>query len=70
VYLPNADEVGSVVARGTNFGSRNVIQCRGDVDRTVVLNCGPKGGPEWFDTHAVRSDFDSSRCGGPRTDIP
>lgn len=53
VYLPNANGVGSVVYRGTNFGGRNIIQCRGQAERTVHLRCGPKGGPEWFETHEV-----------------
>jgi hypothetical protein len=51
VYLPNADGIGSVMSRGTNFGDRNIIQCRGSVEREVDFHCGPRGGPEWFDTN-------------------
>lgn len=57
VYLPNADGVGSLIQRGTNFGGRNIIQCRGNVDRKVSFHCGPKGGPEWFYTKAVRTSM-------------
>lgn len=50
VYLPNANGVGSYMARGANFGSRNIIQCRGQDQRELLFACGPAGGPEWFDT--------------------
>lgn len=53
VYLPNANGIGSTLSRGLNFGDRNIIQCRGDAERKIDFLCGPKGGPEWFDTHQV-----------------
>lgn len=51
VYLPNANGVGSTISRGTNFGDRNIIQCRGQAERNLDFYCGPKGGPEWFQTN-------------------
>ena len=53
VYLPNADGVGSVMSRGTNFGDRNIIQCRRTSEREIDFYCGPKGGPEWFFTNEL-----------------
>lgn len=49
VYLPNANGIGSVISRGTNFGDRNLIQCRGMAERNVDFFCGPPGGPEFWD---------------------
>lgn len=51
VYLPNANGIGSTISRGTNFGDRNIIQCRGTAAREIDFFCGPRGGPEWFDTN-------------------
>ena len=51
VWLPNSNGIGSTVSRGTNFGARNIIQCRGQAEREIDFNCGPKGGPEWFNTN-------------------
>jgi hypothetical protein len=51
VYLPNAGGKGNTVARGANFGDRNISQCKGDVDREILFYCGPAGGPEWFDNN-------------------
>lgn len=72
VYLPNANGIGSTIARGTNFGRRNIIQCRGQAARELNFYCGPPGGPDWFDTHeygpwseAYMSSFDQASCAVP-----
>ena len=36
------------MSRGTNFGDRNIIQCRRTSEYEIDFYCGPKGGPEWF----------------------
>jgi hypothetical protein len=72
VYLPNANGIGSTISRGTNFGTRNIIQCRGQSEREVDFYCGPAGGPEWFDTHeygpwsdAYQAALDPAGCAVP-----
>jgi hypothetical protein len=69
VYLPNANGIGSTISRGINFGDRNIIQCRVQLERNVDFHCGPKGGSEWFDTHeygpwsdAYMSERDPADC--------
>lgn len=53
VWLPNANGIGSTVSMGTNFGDRNIIQCRGQAAREIDFNCGPKGGPEFYTTNEI-----------------
>lgn len=53
VYLPNANGHGSISGRGVNYSDRNIMQCRGNVERQVNYHCGPKGTSNWFDTHGV-----------------
>ncbi|KAF2098700.1 hypothetical protein NA57DRAFT_75939 [Rhizodiscina lignyota] len=72
VYLPNSNGIGSTVSRGTNFGDRNIIQCRGQAAREVDFYCGPAGGPEWFDTNeygpwsdAYMAALDPAGCAVP-----
>ncbi|PLN83802.1 hypothetical protein BDW42DRAFT_192021 [Aspergillus taichungensis] len=48
VYAPNEDKMGSVGARGINVSKHGVVQCVGDVDRTINYHCGPKGDASWW----------------------
>lgn len=48
VYAPNADQVGSVQARGINVVSHGVEQCWGEADRTINYYCGPPGLPSFW----------------------
>ena len=48
VYAPNENKMGSVGARGINISKHGVVQCVGDVDRTIKYHCGPKGDASWW----------------------
>ena len=49
VYAPNSNQVGSVARRGINVVDHGVQQCVGDSDRKLHYNCGPPGGPKWWE---------------------
>ncbi|RAO71279.1 uncharacterized protein BHQ10_007291 [Talaromyces amestolkiae] len=51
VYAPNADQIGSVQARGINVVSHGVEQCWGESDRTINYYCGPPGLPDFWRLH-------------------
>ncbi|PKY09000.1 hypothetical protein P168DRAFT_287062 [Aspergillus campestris IBT 28561] len=48
IYAPNDNKLGSVGARGINVSKHGVVQCVGDVDRTIHHYCGPKGDASWW----------------------
>lgn len=48
IYAPNGNKMGSIGARGINVAKHGVVQCVGDVDRTINHYCGPKGDASWW----------------------
>ncbi|KAJ5604339.1 hypothetical protein N7510_009493 [Penicillium lagena] len=49
IYAPNSGSMGATTGRGINVEARNVIQCWGDEDRTVLYSCGPPGDADYWD---------------------
>lgn len=51
VYAPNSNGLGSIPARGINVRKHGVMQCLGNVDRTIYYYCGPPGLSDYYNTH-------------------
>ena len=64
IYAPNSGSLGSTTGRGINVDARNIIQCWGDDDRTVLYSCGPPGGADYWDSKDAgpwNSDYVANR---------